>query len=50
MPGEMMVKLNPGMEAGLMGDFASEYGAKVSVSMLVCNRMVDLVKHLAGLG
>ena len=28
-PGEMMVKLNPGMEAGLMGDFASEYGAKV---------------------
>jgi subtilisin family serine protease len=28
-PGEMIVKLNPGMEAGLMGDFASEYGAKV---------------------
>ena len=28
-PGEMMVKLHPGMEAGLMGDFASEYGAKV---------------------
>ncbi|MFA5508750.1 MAG: S8 family serine peptidase [Vulcanimicrobiota bacterium] len=28
-PGEMIVKLNPGMEASLMGDFASEYGAKV---------------------
>ena len=28
-PGEMLVKLNPGMEAGLMGDFASEYGAKM---------------------
>ena len=24
-PGEMMVKLHPGMEAGLMGDFASEF-------------------------
>ena len=28
-PGEMIVKLNPGMENGLMGDFASEYGAKM---------------------
>ena len=28
-PGELIVKLNPGAEAGLMGDFASEYGATV---------------------
>ena len=28
-PGEMIVKLNPGMENGLMGDFAGEYGAKM---------------------
>ena len=28
-PGELIVKLNPGTEAGLMGDFASEYGATV---------------------
>jgi subtilisin family serine protease len=28
-PGELIVKLQPGAEAGLMGDFASEYGATV---------------------
>jgi subtilisin family serine protease len=28
-PGELIVKLQPGTEAGLMGDFASEYGATV---------------------
>lgn len=28
-PGELIVKLNGGMEAGLMSDFAGEYGAKV---------------------
>jgi subtilisin family serine protease len=28
-PGEMIVKLHPGMEAGLMGDFAGDYGAKM---------------------
>ncbi len=28
-PGELIVKLNSGVEAGLMGDFASEYGATV---------------------
>ncbi len=28
-PGELIVKMNGGMEAGLMSDFAGEYGAKV---------------------
>ncbi len=28
-PGELLVKLNAGSEPGLMGDFASEYGAQV---------------------
>ena len=28
-PGELIVKLNAGADAGLMGDFASEYGATV---------------------
>lgn len=28
-PGELLVKLNPGLNAGLMGDFASEYGAEM---------------------
>ena len=28
-PGELIVKVNGGMESGLMSDFASEYGAKV---------------------
>jgi len=28
-PGELIVKLNPGMEAGLMSDFAGDYGGKM---------------------